>query len=481
MSPTSSLRLTGEMIAVATGGELVRGSGVRADEGACIDTRVARPGQVFFALRGPRFDGHDFLVQALEKGVTGLVVRADRAPEAMALAAGRGDEVFVVSVEDPEAALIRSATAWCSMLSPRVVAITGSVGKTTVKDLLQAVAETRYATHATRGNQNNSLGLSLTVLGLLPRHEAMVVEMGMSALGEIAALCRIAPPTFGVVTCVAPVHLETLETLDQVAKAKSELVEALPADGRAVLNADDPRVRAMAGRSRAPVLLYGRGDDARVRLAEVTLDAGGCPSFVLRVDGNEYRGRLGLVGAHHAVNAAAAVAAGLALDIPPDQALAAMEAVRAGHHRMQPVIAGTLRILDDCYNASPLSMRAALSALEAVATGRRVAILGDMRELGDLATAAHWEVGLQAARSGVQVLIAIGEFRSVVRDGALAGGMSRSQVFEAEDAIGGATLAVVMVKPRDTVLVKASRALGLERVVEALTQRFQADGKDGGE
>ncbi|MBP7125602.1 UDP-N-acetylmuramoyl-tripeptide--D-alanyl-D-alanine ligase [Myxococcota bacterium] len=481
MSPTSALRLTGEMIAVATRGELVRGSGVLADEGACIDSRIARPGQVFFAIRGPRFDGHDFMAQALEKGVTGLVVRGDRAAEAMALAAGHGDSVFVVAVEDPEAALIASARAWVSMLSPRILAITGSVGKTTVKDMALAVVETRFRTHGTKGNQNNSLGLSLTCLGLLPQHEAMVVEMGMSAPGEIAALCGIAPPDVGVVTCVAPVHLETLGSLDRVAEAKAELVEALRPEGQAVLNADDPRARAMAARSRAPTLLFGRAEDARVRLLDVTLDSGACPTFLLRVDGRDIRGRLGLVGAHHGINAAAAVAAGLAMGIPPEEAVAALQGVRPGRHRMQEVVAGTIRILDDCYNASPLSVEAALSTLAAVAPGRRVAVIGDMRELGDLASTAHWQVGEQAARQKVDVLIAIGQYRGLVREGALAGGMSPSQVFEAEDAIAGATLAMVMVQPRDTVLVKASRALGLERVVDALARRFQADGVAQGE
>ncbi|HOU52355.1 MAG TPA: UDP-N-acetylmuramoyl-tripeptide--D-alanyl-D-alanine ligase [Myxococcota bacterium] len=481
MSPTSALRLTGEMIAVASRGELVRGSGVSADEGACIDSRIARPSQVFFAIRGPRFDGHDFLAQTLEKGVTGLVVRGDRAAEAMALASACGDSVFVVAVDDPQAALIETATAWVSMLSPRVVAITGSVGKTTVKDMVQQVVATRFQTHATRGNQNNVLGTSLTCLGLLPRHEVMVVEMGMSALGEIAALCRIAPPTIGVVTCVAPVHLETLGSLDRIAQAKAEMVEALPIDGCAVLNADDPRVRAMAASTRAPTVLFGKADDARVRLIDVTLEAGGFPAVRLRVDGRDLRGRLGLVGAHHGINAAAAVAAGLAMEIPPEEALAALETVRPGHHRMQEVVAGTIRILDDCYNASPLSMEAALETLAAVAPGRRVAVIGDMRELGAIASTAHWQVGHQAARQKVDVLIAIGEFRGLVREGAVAGGMAPSQVFEAEDAIAGATLALVMVQPRDTVLVKASRALGLERVVEALARRFQSDGNSKGE
>jgi UDP-N-acetylmuramoyl-tripeptide--D-alanyl-D-alanine ligase len=480
MMRESTFRLTAEFIAESCSGRLAMGSGIVADRGVSIDSRSVGEREAFVALRGPRFDGHDFLQAAVDRGAVGLVVAHDRANEATAIAARATDRVFVVSVDDPERALVEVARAWVSVLGPAVVAVTGSVGKTTTKDLAAAVLGARYLVHSTKGNLNNRLGLSLTCLRLVPAHDLLLVEMGMNAPGEIAELCTIAPPKVGVVTCVAPVHLEHLGSLDGVAAAKAELIRALPPDGRAVLNADDGRVAAMATMTRATPLFFGTsaGPDG-VRIAGVDTDAGGHPTVTLEVGGRTVTTRLSLVGAHHASNAAAALAAGVAMGVDPVAACAAMEVVAPGKHRMNVVSVGTLRILDDCYNASPRSMSAALRTLASVsAEGRRMAVLGDMLELGDATEGAHRDAGRDAAAAGVDRLVAVGRQAGQVRDGALAAGMASSGIFVAPDNVAAAAVALAVVRPRDTVLVKGSRGVGLEHVVEALAAKF-AGGPEG--
>ena len=480
MTRTSMFRLSGEFIAESTGGTLVLGHGLCADAGASIDSRSAGAGEVFYAIVGDRFDGHDFLAQTVEKGVAGLVVQRGRETDALRAVLASPGHVFVVTVEDTEAALVRTAAAWVEVLSPVVIAVTGSVGKTTTKDLVRAIVSSGRETHATAGNRNNRLGLSLTCLRLLPRHEVLVVEMGMNHAGEIADLCHIAAPRIGVVTTVAPVHLEGLGTLEAVAMAKAELVLALPPHGTAVLNCDDVRVAAMRDLSRAHVSTFGTAQGADVRIIDVVLDADGRPAVTFEIAGLRHVAQLSLVGGHHAMNAAAALAVGLVVGIEPSAACEAMGSVLPGRHRMEALAAGTIRILDDCYNASPKSVAAALDVLAVMAGGRRVAVLGDMLELGDASADAHLEAGRAAAAAGVALLIAVGKSSLLVRQGAIGAGMSAHQVFEAPDAIAAATVAMAVVQPRDTVLVKGSRGIGLELVVENLATRFKAGVSESG-
>ena len=473
MMRTSTFRLTGEFIAESCGGRLVHGPGVCAEAGVSIDSRTVATGQAFLAVRGPRFDGHDFLAAAIARGAAGLIVDEARAPEAMEAVRGAPERAFVVAAPDTVRALTSVATAWAEVMAPTVVAITGSVGKSTTKDLCGAICATRYDVLATSGNLNNRLGLSLTCLKLAPRHEALVVEMGMNAPGEIAELCGIARPTVGVVTCVAAVHLERLGTLDAVARAKAELVERLPPEGKAVLNADDERVARMRGDTTAAVLTFGTAPGADVRIAKVSVGPDGRPTVTLEVRGEMLETRLALVGAHHAYNAAAALAAGLAVGVDPAAACAALETVTPGKHRMTALCAGTIRVIDDCYNASPKSVAAALDALKAMTVaGRRVAVLGDMLELGGATEEAHVAAGRDAAAAGAECLVAVGRNSALVRRGAIDAGLALSSVFEAPDNITAASLVVNLVKPRDTVLVKGSRGVGLEHVVDALVARF---------
>ncbi|MBM4397205.1 MAG: UDP-N-acetylmuramoyl-tripeptide--D-alanyl-D-alanine ligase [Deltaproteobacteria bacterium] len=481
MMRTSTFRLSGEFVAESCGGRLVIGEGVVAEAGVAIDSRTIQPREAFVAIRGPRFDGHRFLSDATARGAVGLVVEEPAVEAALAAARASTERAFVVAVDDTTRALQALATAWVAVLQPIVVGVTGSVGKTTTKDMTAAVLAARFDCHATGGNRNNNFGLSLTCLKLVPSHEVLVAEMGMNAPGEIRTLATIAPPRIGVVTTVAPVHLEGLGTIEAVADAKAELVESLGPEGCAVLNADDPRVAAMRGRTGAGrVLTFGVAKDADVRIAAVEVGPDGRAAVTIEAGGARAIARLQVVGAHQACNAAAAVAAGLALNVPLADACAAVGTVRAGRHRMEVVSAGTLRVLDDCYNASPKSMSAALATLASIAAGGRcVAVIGDMLELGDATTDAHLDAGREAAAAGVECLIAVGRQADLVRRGAIEAGLPGTSIFVAPDAITASSVALAVVLPRDTVLVKGSRGVGLEHVVEAMAARFAGVGAEG--
>jgi len=383
----------------------------------------------------------------------------------------------VVSVDDTVEALAAMARAWVEVLNPKVLAVTGSVGKSTTKDLIAAVCRSRYRTHCTPGNLNNILGLSLTCLKLLPKHEALVVEMGTSAPGEIEDLCRIAGPDVGIVTAVRAAHIEGFGSIENVARAKSELVAAVPPNGNVVLNADDELVARMGKGTKARVWTFGKEDEADVRIVEIDVGQDGRTRATFRVGGKVVEARLALVGSHQAYNAAAALAAGAVLGIDSDACCNAMATVVPGEHRMQFISVGGIRILDDCYNASPDSVSAALTALSCLDApdGRRLAVIGDMAELGVLNEEAHVAVGRDFARGPFDILVAVGRNASLMAGAALQGGMPRSLVFEAQDALAAADVTEALVDRGDLVLVKGSRSVGLELVVDRLVDRFRGN------
>ncbi len=475
MTRTSKYELSGECIAEFTGGTLVCGAGLYVSDGASINSRTLTAGQVFFAIVGPRFDGHDFVEAACERGASGIVVDEAHAGLTSIRQIVASGKYFVVVVPDTTKALIAAATAWLSILKPKVIAITGSVGKTTTRSMTSAAVAVRYAMHGTSGNLNNRLGLALTCLGLLPAHEILVLEMGMNAPGEIAELCRIAPPDVAVVTIVAPVHLEGLGSIEGVAAAKAELIDALKPDGIAVLNADDPLVSAMRSRTAAQVRWFGRSASADVRLLDASANPDGCTVATFRIAGADYRVTMRIVGLHNAMNAAAAIAAAIAVGVEPGKACAALATVEPGRHRMILSDLGTIRLIDDCYNASPRSMVAALETLESLAAQRRrVAVLGDMLEMGESTEAVHREVGAAVPAHGVSLLVAVGRNSRILAQAAIDAGMPANAVFEAQDALAAAAVTREMLAPRDVVLVKASRGVGLELVTEAIRARFEA-------
>jgi UDP-N-acetylmuramoyl-tripeptide--D-alanyl-D-alanine ligase len=464
--------MSADDLVAATGGTLLL-RGQRPIAGAAVDSRVVGPGMLFVALKGERTDGHRHLADASIAGAAALLV--GRPPDE-----GAGEppldalgDVTVVQVPDPLLGLHAVAAAWRRRFSPLTVGITGSIAKTSTKEAVAAVLARRFRTLRTEGNQNNEIGLPLTVMQLGPAHEALVLEMGMYAGGEIRDLARIGRPSIGIVTAVQPVHLSRLGSLDAIENAKAELVEALPPaaeGGIAILNADDPRVRRMAGRTAARSMTYGFADDAEVR-GEAVVSAG--------LDGMRFRlataagardvaiPALGRLAVH---NALAAAATGLAAGMTLDEVAAGLAVRTAAPHRSAVVRAGGVVIIDDAYNASPGSVRAALELLEGI-DGRHVAILGEMRELGDVHDAGHRSVG-EAAGGLLDLLVVVdgasGGAAAGIVDGALAAGMDPRQVVTVPDAATAAVAALARLLPGDCVLVKASRGVELERTVEAL-------------
>jgi UDP-N-acetylmuramoyl-tripeptide--D-alanyl-D-alanine ligase len=426
-----------------------------------VDSRAVEPGQLFVALPGERTDGHAFLVDAASAGAAALVVTRD-----VDDLAAVGD-ITVVHVADGLTALHAIAAAWRTRFDPLVVGVTGSIAKTSTKEAIATVLGTRFVTLKNEGNQNNEIGLPLTVLRMGPEHEAAVLEMGMYVGGEIADLARIGRPRIGVVTAVQPVHLSRIGTIEAIEKAKGELVEALPSaddGGVAVLNADDVRVRRMASRTVARVTTYGFDPAADVTADAIeTAGTDGMRFELVTPDGRSavVVPTLGRMAVH---NALAATAVGLASGLTLDEITGGLVRGWAAPHRAQLVRAGGVTIVDDSYNASPASVTAALELLAGL-PGRRIAVLGEMLELGDGHDEGHRAVG-EAAAATVDRLIVVGDGAAQIAAGARDAGLA--QVTAVADR--GRALEAVLVdhQPGDVVLVKASRGIELDLLVDDL-------------
>ncbi len=438
--------------------EAVRGSvsaGAATVDRVVTDSREAGPGALFVALRGESADGHDFIDQALADGAAGVLSERDH------------DAPNVVRVEDTWIAVRLLGHEVRRRVDPDVIAITGSVGKTTTKDLAAAALRADRATVAARGSFNNELGVPLTLLSVEADTRALVVEIGARGIGHIAELAPFVEPDVAIVTAVAEAHLEFFESLEVVARGTGELVEALGADGTAVLNGDDPRVRAMRDRTDADVLTYGRGD-VDVRAVDVVLDALARPSF--HVDGpfGTAGVRLPLAGEHHVHNALAALTAACSLGADLEVAAAALEHAAVSAWRSEVVTAGGVVVLNDAYNAGVTSTTAALRSLAAFdRPGRRIAVLGYMAELGPTEDDDHRQVGHRVAELGIDRLIVVGR-GAPIAEGARAGGLDGDRIDVVDGADQALTLLRSEVRSGDAVLVKASRVGGLERVAAGL-------------
>jgi len=453
-------RLTLAELVRGTQGALVGGRLDTLVTGVSIDSRTCRPGDAFFAIRGAHQDGHAFVGHARLRGAACAVTT--RIPPGL----GAEGDFPVVLVDDTTAALQRLGLAHRRRFTIPVVAITGSNGKTTTKELVATVLSARRRVLKPMGSYNNQWGVPLTLLALEPEHEAAVLELGMNAFGEIAALSQLCLPTVGVVTTIAPAHLEGVGSIEGVQKAKGELVEAIPPDGVVVLNADDPLVMGLAARARGPVMTYGQADAADVRLGDVALANGGL-AFRLTAGPAGVEVRLPLAGRHNAWHAAAAAAVGLALGIPLDEAAAALALATPVKGRLVWREAGGVRILDDTYNANPSSVRAALDALrEGTGSGRRWVILGDMLELGAQTESAHRDVGHWVAALPVAGFLAVGPAMRLAAESARAAGCPEIATFASPE--GAAAHALPRLVRGDRVLVKGSRGMRMERAAAAL-------------
>lgn len=450
-------------IADWAGGRLLAGDPASPVTGFTWDSRLVAPGMCFVALPGARADGHDFVSAALAAGAAGaLVSRADAAPP--------GSPCILV----PDTLLALGTAAACHrrQFHLPVVGVTGSVGKTTTKEMVAAVLSTRYRTFRTTGNFNSEVGLPTLLLNELNgAHQAAVVEMGMRGLGEIAYLVSIARPTLAVVTNVGVSHLELLGSRENIARAKAELVAGLPPGGTAVLNADDERVAAMQALAPGPVVLYsleGAHGPQFVTLQHLRREGEVGQAFTLVTWQGSVEVYLPAPGRHNALNALAAAGVGLALGLTLDEIAAGLSNFTPVGSRMNIMEIHGVRILDDSYNAAPASVQAALAVLADLGRGgRRVAVLGDMAELGEAAAAGHREVGAAAAACA-DLLVAVGreDRAGLMAAGARGAGMAAVHRFAEKPAAIAFLLREL--RPGDTVLVKGSLSMGMKEIVTAL-------------
>jgi len=453
----------------ATQGALVAGDLGIPVTGVSIDSRSLAVGEAFFAIHGHRLDGHAFLGDAAARGAACLIVHTlpDEVPA----------NVPLVLVEDTTRALGKLAAWHRARFAIPVVAVTGSNGKTTTKELAAGVLSTRWEVLRPERSFNNQWGLPLTLLKLSPEHQAVVLEIGSNARGEVAMLAALAAPTLAIVTTVAAVHTEYLGSLDGVREEKAGLVRALAANGVAVLNADDARVAGMARETRARVVTYGRSGTAHVRATgDVVEDETGL-TFTLEAGAERQPVVVGLAGRHNVSNALAAAAAGVALGLPLADVARGLGGVRPVAGRCVWRRAGEVTILDDTYNASPVSVRAALDTVAERRHGRRVVVvLGDMLELGPISDEAHREVGRQVAALPADELIGLGRATQATVEAAREAGLAKAtHLTTFEDTVAHL---LKRLSSGDVVLVKGSRGMRMERVVDALVARLARSGRE---
>jgi UDP-N-acetylmuramoyl-tripeptide--D-alanyl-D-alanine ligase len=433
---------------------VVEAAGSAGPEFVTIDSRAAGPGALFVGLPGDNLDGGAFAAQVLEAGAWGVLTTPEHA-EPLADRAGTG---AVLASDDPLKSLQSLATAWRRHLNAKVIGVTGSTGKTSTKDLLLAVLAPHRRTVASRANFNTEIGLPLEILSAPDGTEILVLEMGMRGPGQIAELAQIAEPDVAVIVSIGPVHLELLGSIEAIAAAKSELIEALPAGGTAIVPADEPLLQPHL-RADVTTVTFGPSGDVRLGAAEtdrVTIDA----------QGDQITLEVAFTQAHLRSNLLAAVAAARAVGVTPSGRVELALSRGRGQRYITP---SRVTVIDDCYNANPISMRAALHDLEATADAadgaRRVAVLGDMLELGPREREFHAQLGEQATEAGVDVLVTVGPLAASI-----------AERFDGEThALTNASEAAIVVPellaPGDIVLVKASRGVGLELVCRALGAR----------
>lgn len=472
-SSAATLKLTVRELMAATGARRVSGEPRELLlRGVTTDGRAVPSGGLFIALSGERFDGADFAPQAVSAGASAVLVNASRAAQV----AQACPDATVLSVDSTLRALSMLARWHRERMPARVVAVTGSNGKTTTKELVRFALSTSGPTHATLGNLNNEIGAPLSLLGLRSEHRFAVFELGMNHEGEIARLTAMTRPDVGVVTNVAAVHVEGLGSLDGVSRAKGELFHGLPLDGVAVANADDPLVAARAEWASRRTLWFGEAVRSDVRLERIlSHDARGLRMEV-RAFGRSLPVTLPLVGLHNGVNACAALAAAAACGVELEVAAEGLSKARLPGRRLllKPIPGTDATLLDDCYNANPASTLAALATLRELAPeGSRIAVLGDMRELGPDEARAHREVGAAAAGSGLSLLVAFGPVSRALAEGALAAGFPAERVLHTDDPDAAARrvrefLETGATRAGTLVLVKASRGTRLERVSDRL-------------
>jgi UDP-N-acetylmuramoyl-tripeptide--D-alanyl-D-alanine ligase len=425
-------------------------------EGYSIDSRTVVPGELFFAVKGERLDGHDFVAQALEKGAIAAVVRKDQRDR-------YAKHERVLAVDDTLVALQSLATAVRKLWARPLIGVTGSTGKTTTKEAIAHVLSARWRVLKSEGNFNNHFGLPLMLLKLEPEHDVAVIEMGMSHAGEIRALARIAQPEIGVVTNVAPVHLEFFESVSGIARAKYELIESLPPCGTAVLNADDEYVSQFGRGFKGKVVLYGAKAAADVRAENIRSCGAQGSEFEVVVGAARERAKLPLVGGHNVFNALAAICVALDRGMALTEAVAALATLAPADKRGEVLQLGNITVVNDCYNSNPKALEAMVDALVAMPAKRRIVVAGEMLELGPAGEEMHRVAGQRVAEKKIDALLGVRGLAQAMVDGAGQAGIRAEFVVSPEHA--GEWLAREA-RDGDVILLKASRGVKLEKALE---------------
>lgn len=421
-----------------------------------IDSRNIQPGDLFFAVKGERLDGHDFVPEALAKGAVAAVVRKDQA-------ARYPTGAPLLLVGDTLLALQALATAVRRVWAKPVVGVTGSAGKTTTKEAIAQVLSPRFHVLKSEGNFNNHFGLPLMLLKLEPEHEIAVIEMGMSHPGEITALASIAQPNIGVVTNVAPVHLEFFKSVAEIARAKYELIASLPAGATAVLNADDEYVSQFGRDFKGKVVMYGLKPTADVRAENIAAHGQDGSTFDVVVGAVREPARLPLVGNHNIYNALAAVAVGLQRGLSPSEAVGSLTSLHPAEKRGEVLQLGNIAVVNDCYNSNPKALDAMVDALATMPATRRIVVAGEMLELGPAGEEMHRNSGSHMAGKGIDILLGVRGLAKAMVEAAKESGMRAEFVATPEEA--GDWL-VQQARDGDVVLLKASRGVKLEKALE---------------
>jgi UDP-N-acetylmuramoyl-tripeptide--D-alanyl-D-alanine ligase len=459
------MKLALQDIAYWTGAELKACDGDRPENlatGYSIDTRTLAPGDLFFAIRGERYDAHDFVATALERGARAAVIARSRADDFLGLSRTH----TILLVDEPLGALQTLATAVRRHWNKRVVGVTGSAGKTTTKEALAAVLGARFHVLKSHGNLNNEFGMPLQLLKLEPEHEMAVIEMGMSHIGEIASLARIARPDWGVVTNVGTAHAQNFpDGQAGIARAKYELVQGLPASGTAFLNCDDPYVSQFGRDFHGHSIYFGLGPCADPRASNVEdLGAAGV-RFTVNAGEEQAVVTLGLLGRHNVWNVLAGISVGLAAGIPLGECAAAAAELRPPDKRGEVLHILGATVINDCYNSNPEALKSMIATLAAMPAKRRILVAGEMLELGAEAIALHRACGKAAAEQGIDLVVGVRGNAQHIVEAALEGGSAAVFLASAQEA--GEWLKAEL-RAEDAVLLKASRGVGLELALKVL-------------
>ncbi len=488
MHPDDTAMFTLGEILKATGGRVMTGEGETVFSGITTDSRVVKDGDLFIALKGEKFDGHDFIEDVISKnkGASGAIIEREGKFTV------HGSRFTVILVQDTLRALQDIAHSVRMRYDMPVIGVTGSNGKSTTKEMIASILSRKWNTLKSEGNINNHIGVPLTLLKLIPGHEAVVTEMAMRAEGEIRRLAEIAVPTIGVITNVGPAHLETLGGLDNIARAKAELLELLNEEGTVVLNYDDHYLNRLdLSKFKGWVVSFGFGDDADVSAIKVRYEGlSSVFSIVVRTNIFDYLlpsvmipstapviGKkreikiegihLAVPGRHNIYNALAAASVAISLGFDEETIKEGLERFRPLQMRSEVMDIGGRRVINDAYNSNPESLEAALHVLISIGDrGRTIAVLGDMLELGDYKEKAHREVGSKIVKMGIDKFVAVGDLMRYAADVALKEGMDRERIHICRDTEDAKVALRDISREGDTILIKGSRAVGMERVLE---------------